>query len=327
MSGFSADELIGMDGLLLIAPDSRDLVRNNIRAGYEQPYEARGIRKNGELYDVRLEARNVPYKGRQVRTVEFRDITEQKQIASALVESEEQYRTLFRKNHAVMLLIDPRTGAIEDANTAACEYYGYTYEELTHLKVTDVNTHSPGEIAAELERARKSEKHSFIFKHRLANGEIRDVEVFSGPITVNSRELLYSLVFDISDRVRTEERLLAKNRYLEAILHTTPDGFWVVDTNKRLVEANEAYCRMSGYSREELLQLQINDLDASEDPVETERHMQHILRTGSDVFETRHRRKDGTVFDIQMSTTFIDMDGGMFVCFAREISGRREREK
>ncbi len=78
MSGYSVDELIGMDGLLLIAEKSRPAVMNNILSAYEKPYEATGLRKNGEEFPIRLEARNIPYKGKQVRTVEFRDITEQK---------------------------------------------------------------------------------------------------------------------------------------------------------------------------------------------------------------------------------------------------------
>ncbi|GAB6096453.1 hypothetical protein JCM14469_27060 [Desulfatiferula olefinivorans] len=78
ITGYTKDELIGMDGLLLIAESARPLVMSNILSGYEKPYEAVGLRKNGEEFPIRLEARNVPYKGKMVRTVEFRDITEQK---------------------------------------------------------------------------------------------------------------------------------------------------------------------------------------------------------------------------------------------------------
>ncbi len=78
ISGFSIDELVGMDGLLLITEGSRDKVMGNILRGYEEPYEAYGIRKNGEEYPLRLEAKNIPYKGKQIRVVEFRDITQQK---------------------------------------------------------------------------------------------------------------------------------------------------------------------------------------------------------------------------------------------------------
>ncbi|MFA6010880.1 MAG: PAS domain S-box protein [Desulfobacteraceae bacterium] len=78
ITGYSIEEIIGMDGMLLLAPGSRNLVKRHIVSGYEKPYEAMGIRKNGEEYPLRLEGRNIPYKGRQVRTVEFRDITEYK---------------------------------------------------------------------------------------------------------------------------------------------------------------------------------------------------------------------------------------------------------
>ena len=76
ISGYPVEELIGMDGLRLIAEGSRSEVMRNILTGYEKPYEVFGVRKNGEEYPVRLEARNIPYKGRMVRAVEFRDITE-----------------------------------------------------------------------------------------------------------------------------------------------------------------------------------------------------------------------------------------------------------
>ncbi len=87
MTGYTVDELIGMDGLLLIAPSFRPQVMEHIRSGYEKPYESMGLRKNNESYPVRLEARNIPYKGKQVRTVEFRDITERKK-------AEAEYETL-----------------------------------------------------------------------------------------------------------------------------------------------------------------------------------------------------------------------------------------
>jgi len=90
MTGYGYEELIGMNGLLLIAPDYRELVMEKISAGFEKAYYAYGIRKNGEIYPMRLEARGIPYKGKNVRTVEFRDITEQRKIESDLVQSKEK---------------------------------------------------------------------------------------------------------------------------------------------------------------------------------------------------------------------------------------------
>ncbi len=98
ITGYSYNELIGMDGLMLIAPESRNLVLSNILSNYEKPYEAIGLRKNGEEFPLRLAGKNIPYKGKTFRTVEFRDITERKylekiheiqyKIASAVVASD-----------------------------------------------------------------------------------------------------------------------------------------------------------------------------------------------------------------------------------------------
>ena len=90
ISGFGLDELMGMDGLLLIAEQSRDAVMNNIRSGYEKPYEAFGLRKNGEEYPLQLQARSIPYHGKMVRIVEFRDITENKQARLALEQKNQE---------------------------------------------------------------------------------------------------------------------------------------------------------------------------------------------------------------------------------------------
>ncbi len=84
ITGYSVDELIGMDGMLLIAPRSRELLMEMVVSGHQEPYEAFGVRKNGEEYPIRLAARNIPYKGKQVRTVEFRDITDQKKAEGEL---------------------------------------------------------------------------------------------------------------------------------------------------------------------------------------------------------------------------------------------------
>jgi two-component system sensor histidine kinase EvgS len=93
ITGYSTDELIGMNGLLLISEKSRDMVMSNILSGYESPYEAIGVRKNGEEYPVRLEARNIPYKESNVRVTEFRDITEQKRDEEALLQAKTQAET------------------------------------------------------------------------------------------------------------------------------------------------------------------------------------------------------------------------------------------
>jgi len=134
MTGYPQSELIGMDGLLLIAEQSRDMVMKNILAGYEKPYEAVGVRKNGEEYPIRLEARNVPYKGKQVRTVEFRDITEQKQTEAERVELQAQLNQA-QKIEAVGRLAG---GVAHDFNNMLTVILGHAELTLNRLEPTDL---------------------------------------------------------------------------------------------------------------------------------------------------------------------------------------------
>ena len=124
-----------------------------------------------------------------------------------LSESEERYRDLFEKNHAVMLIIDPDGGPIVDANGAAVAYYGWTRDELLRKKISDINTLPPSEVQAEMDRARIEKRRHFLFRHRLAEGSVRDVEVFSGPISLEGRRLLYSIIHDITDSRRIEQEM------------------------------------------------------------------------------------------------------------------------
>lgn len=133
----------------------------------------------------------------------------------ALRESETRYRNLFQNRHTVMLLIDPYTAAIVDANPAAVAFYGWSREELIQRKISDINTISPAELFTEMSLATTEKRNHFLFKHRLADGTVRDVEVYSGPITLKGKSMLLSIVFDITARIQAEverTRQEAKNR-------------------------------------------------------------------------------------------------------------------
>ncbi|MHC1780178.1 MAG: PAS domain S-box protein [Bacteroidales bacterium] len=114
ITGYSYEELTGMDGLLLIAPESRELVMNNILSGYEKPYEAHGLRKNGEIFPLRLEARNVPYKGKNVRTVEFRDITESKHAEQLILKKTEEIEFNNQRLESLFKISQYQTNSIQE---------------------------------------------------------------------------------------------------------------------------------------------------------------------------------------------------------------------
>ncbi|HPC37763.1 MAG TPA: ABC transporter substrate binding protein [Exilispira sp.] len=110
---------------------------------------------------------------------------------------------LFQNYGLIMLLIDPENGNIIDANRRAKVFYGY--DDITKMKIQDINTVSEEEIKAEMKKAKELNKNYFSFRHRLANGQIRDVEVYSYPIEIYGKKVLFSIINDVTEKVLAEK--------------------------------------------------------------------------------------------------------------------------
>jgi PAS domain S-box-containing protein len=134
------------------------------------------------------------------------------------------------------------------------------------------------------------------------------------------------MLTDIAARKKAQKDLQKSEELHRAILRTAMDGFWRADLQGRLLEVNEAYCRMSGYSEPELLALNITDLEANETPANTIAHMQKVMAQGEDRFETRHRRKDGSIFEVEVSVQYKPTETGLLVAFFRDITGRQRAQ-
>ncbi|MEI7673434.1 MAG: PAS domain S-box protein, partial [Deltaproteobacteria bacterium] len=131
---------------------------------------------------------------------------------------------------------------------------------------------------------------------------------------------------DITERKQAEEALRESEELNRMVLQTAKDGFWLANTHGQLLNVNEAYCRMSGYGKQELLGMRIPDLEARETQNNTASHIEKILTTGEDFFETRHRHRDGTIFDVEISVRCLPAQGGLFVGFIRDVTGRKRME-
>jgi PAS domain S-box-containing protein len=169
----------------------------------------------------------------------------------ALRESEARYRSLFANNHSVMLLIDPQTGDIVDANPSACAYYGYEWKELTRLKISQINTLPQDQVFQIMSKTVSQQQHFFHFRHRLADGSVRDVEVYSSPIQVGGKNLLYSIVHDVTGRKRAEEALQRSEAKFRALTETTSAGI-TIHQDGALRYMNPAAESLTGYSAGEL---------------------------------------------------------------------------
>ena len=112
-----------------------------------------------------------------------------------------------------------------------------------------------------------------------------------------------------------------------AIIQSAMDGFWLLDLQGRILEVNESYCRMSGYTAQELLTMTVLDIEYIESPVDIAARIEKIITTGEDFFTTRHRRKDGSFFDIEVSVQYRPIEGGRLVAFMRDITERKQAEE
>ncbi len=188
----------------------------------------------------------------KVRTI-LNEEAKRKKAEKTLRESEERFKKLFYDHSAVKLLIDSETGNITDANVAASKFYGWTIEELKRMKISQINILPPDEIKKEMESARNKEKNYFEFKHRRADGSIRDVGVYSGLISVGEKNYLHSVIHDITSRKQAEVAMRKIEREKETILDSLVEHVIHQDIDMKILWANKSACESAGLTREQLV--------------------------------------------------------------------------
>jgi len=250
---------------------------------------------------------------------------ELKAQVKSLQESEEKYHLLFEHAGDSISVID-MLGRILTANPLAYQMLGYTYDELIALPVTKIDK-DPQLTPERIKVVIKNGHNTFDAEHIRKDGSTIWVSIDSRLITWNGQPAIMNICRDITERKQTEEALRESEDKHRSLIQTAMDGFWLVDTNGRLLEVNETYSRMSGYTVPELLTMSIHDIEVNLSADDIAAQMQKIIEHGEARFESRHRRKDGTVFHIETSVQYRHAEGGHVVAFLRDISERKLTEE
>lgn len=317
--GYQPEELLSqgtVSYIELIHPDDRQYVWENIQHAVEQKesfeLEYRIITRQNKEKWVWERGNAVP--GDKDILIEgfISDITPIKMYEEQLLEKNKQlkiekdkaneerqkYRELFTNSASVMLIIDPENGKIIDANQAACNFYKYSRKAMLNLNINDINTLSEQVIREEMENVITNRKNYFHFKHRLADGYIKNVEVHSSSVQIGGKQLLFSIIHDITLRKELESR----NTLLSKAIEASPVSIVVTDVDGNIEYANPYFERKSGYRLEEIKGQTPRILKSGEHSEAFYRKIWETILNGHTWYgELHNKKKSGELFWEQAS--------------------------
>jgi PAS domain S-box-containing protein len=321
ITGYSYEELIGMDGKFLFAESSRDTVRENVKQGYEGQYEVLGLRKDGTEYPLQVEARNMPYKGKKIRVVELRDITERKKAEQELKESEERFKALHDASFGGIFIHQDHI--IIDCNQGLADITGYSLEELIGMNGLLLTAESYREEV--ISNIAKSYGEPYESIGRRKDGTEYPVRVHGKTIPYKGKQVRVVEFRDITEQKLAEKALLEKTEELERYFTSSLDLLCIANINGQFVRLNPEWENVLGYPVSELEGCYFIDLvhpDDKEITIETLSRQ----RTQTDTvrgFENRYRARDGTYRWIEWRSTRI---GELIYGVARDITERKKAE-
>jgi len=237
-------------------------------------------------------------------------------------EQSDLFSSLLNQSSDAIFITDPKTGRFLNVNDKACSSLGYSRDELTKMGVLDIEAVIPDHFSWDAHVNEVREKGSLVLegRHKRRDGTTLPVEVNVKYVTQGKDAYMVAMIRDMTERMEHRERYTA-------IIRSAMDAYWMIDHEGRFLDVNDAACILLGYSREELLSMKVSDVEAMERPEDVADHIRRVVESGYDRFETRHRRKDGSTIDTEVSVKFIDVKGGQFYAFIRDITERKRAEE
>ncbi len=233
-----------------------------------------------------------------------------------------------------MLLIDPKTAQIVDANPAACRFYQYSHSELTEMKMWQINRLGEAETYKRLKKNKDQSQQRFEFVHTLGDGSTIPVEVYRSPIQIMGKALLFAIVHDISQRKRAEKALEEKNQFLQAVIDGVSDPLMVVDLDYKVLKMNRSAQKQQEGGNVDLTAITCHQLShASSQPCNDSDHpcpLQEVKMSGEPVTMVHHHEngQGQRIIELTASPLF-DSNGKMYAIIevGRDITERLQIEE
>ena len=279
--------------------------------------ESASRKQTAELEKLQRKEAEATERAQQAHSRLLGQIEELEATNKRLAAGEARFRRVFEANPLPMWIADHATGGFIAVNDAALALYGYNRAEFLALKGSSLEAPDAEDDAAPVAHQRK-------------DGGSLKISLGSHEIEFDGRSADLVSAYDLTERAAAEQKLREEAVTLRketistrTLVEAAPDGCWILDSNGRLIDLNAAYCRMTGYSREELLGMnasQIEDQTAGE----TTMRLQLGRVQGGGRYETKHRCRDGTLLDVEVSVGVMEAGAaGDNMVLIRDVSERR----
>jgi PAS domain S-box-containing protein len=245
-------------------------------------------------------------------------------------EAESRYKSLFYNNHAVMLLIDPESGSIIDASPASARFYGWPMDVLKTMNIAQINTLPPEELKAKMATSVANRRNYYQFKHNRQSGGPVDVEVYAGPIDMDGKKYLYSIVHDISEQSAVLQALQESEARFRTLVSHSPDMILLLSSRK-ITYINQAGLKLMGAVREEEMIGQPGLSIVRHDYREETSNQWAELHDGKRqpaMTERVYIKLDGTEINVEVTVVPVMFNDAISdIVFARDITERKRLEK
>lgn len=238
---------------------------------------------------------------------------------------EKNYESMFSSSIDAIITSDSN-GIILNWNPRAETIFGYTAKEAVGKPLTIIipehlrKAHQDG-----IDRVRITGKTKIVGKTVEVAALRKDGSEFPADLSLSGWKVGEERYFAAT--IRDISRLKLNEERYTTILNTSLDGFWLTDYKGIFLDVNDTYSKLIGYSRDELLNMKISDIELVEKPEDTARHIEKLIKTGYERFETKHRCKDGSIVDIEISANYTNIQNGLFFVFLRDITKHKQNEE
>lgn len=233
------------------------------------------------------------------------------------------FEQLFRNSSSVMFIIDAETMTIIDANNAAYKFYGYSKQEFKGRKILSITQSTEEEIKRHIKAAEKGSQNHFFFKHRLKNGEIKDVEVYSGMFNLQNKNVLLSIIHDVSYTVKMEHLLKESEEKFKEIFNRAQDPISLTNVStQKYIDVNDAFTDVTGYSKNEIIGKSAFELNLWGNISDRDSLLDKLLNDGEvNNFITSFNMKSGKILTALVSGKIIKLNGELvMLMMARDVT-------